>query len=122
MKSSSHRQTKQIQSKLSLIDSFNFRHLIQGVFFEFKISRRRDLVNDIFHFCSIIQSGLYINVNGLFNSAVELTKICLKFPPVRECNRKMTEFYGVETIARTLYFAFYLNSENDGSYNINERF
>lgn len=113
---------KQFQSNTPFIDSFNFRHLIQGVFFAFKIYRGRDLVNEIFQFFLIIQSAFCINTNELFHSIIELTKICLKFLPVRKCSRKMTEFYGVETIVRTQYFNFYLNSENNHKYNINERF
>lgn len=119
MKSSSHHQTKQIQSNTPFIDSFDFRHLIQDDFFTFKIYRGRDLVNDIFHFLTIIQSALYINAYEVFHSVIELINICLKLSPVRKCNRKMTDFYGVETIARTLYFAFYLNSENNRKYDIN---
>lgn len=113
---------KQIQSQIPFIDSFNFRHLIQDVFFVLIIYRARDLVDDIFRFFSIIQSALSINTNDSFHLVIELTKICLKFSPVRKCSRKMTDFYGVETIARTLYFTFYINFENNDKYNINERF
>ncbi len=113
---------QEFQSNTPFIDSFNFRHLIQGVIFAFKIYRGRDLVDDIFHLFSIIQSAFHINTYDLFNSFIELTKICLKLVPVRKCSRKTIEFYGVETIARTLYFAFYLNSENNRKYNMNERF
>lgn len=113
---------KQFQSNTPFIDSFNFRHLIQGVFFTFKIYRGRDLVNEIFHFSSIIQSTLYISTYEVFHSVIELIKICLKFPSIRKCNRKVAHFYSLETIARTLYFELYLNSENNLKYNTNERF
>lgn len=113
---------QEFQSKLQFIDSFNCRHLIQDVFFKFKIYRRRDLVNEIFRFFSIIQSAFCTNTYEVFHSVIELIKICLKLVPVRKCSRKTTEFYGVQTIARTLYFVFYLNSENNDKYNTNERF
>ena len=113
---------KTFQSNIPFIDSFNHKDLIHDLFFAFKIYRGRDLVNDIFHFFSIIQSALFISMNEILHSIIELTKICLKFLPVRKCSRKMTEFYSLETIARTLYFNFYLNSENDCKYDIKERF
>ncbi len=113
---------KQFQSNTPFINSFNLKDLIQDLFFAFKIYRGRDLVDDIFYFFSIIHSAFRINTYDLFNSVIELTKICLKFSPVRKCSRKLTDFYGVETIARTLYFAFYLNSKNNRKYNVNERF
>lgn len=113
MKSSSQHQTIQTQSKPTFIDSFNCRDLIQDLFFAFKIYRRRDLVNDIFHFSSIIQSALCINTIEMFYSVIELIEVCLKLVPIRKCNRKMVKIYSLETIVRTLYFEFYLNSENN---------
>ncbi len=104
---------KQFQSKLPFIDSFNCRDLIQDLFFAFKIYRRRDLVNEIFHFFSIIQSALFINTNEVFHSVMEMTRICLKLIPVRKYMRKVVRFYGVDAIASTLYFQFYLSSENN---------
>jgi hypothetical protein len=122
MKSSSHHQPKRIQSKLPFIDSFNCRDLIQDLFFALKIYRRRDLVNEIFHFFSIIQSVLNNSAFEVFYFLQELSKICLELIPVRKWNRKIAHFYSVDAIASTLYFDFYLNSENNRKYNVNERF